>query len=267
MRDGDDDTGWDGFDFSAWGEPAEVERLNGHGALGPRSDTGAAADETAPAATGKWVAHGGILQWEEPEEADLAEGRRRASEAETVWATDEVDLPPGAPDAYRIRAARAWLMRQRELEVEALGLLLLERRQQERSETAPADTAGSRRGGADVAAEDSPLELALAEHQAAVETYERLLEMLDDLAAHSGPSRVLVEFYLWLNEQLADLAAQPEAPEGFATGVLLVATPDEEHPPSHVPTARSRFEWQGRAEAVLRARRRVERVSAPEPED
>ncbi len=93
--------------------------------------------------------------------------------------------------------------------------------------------------------------------------------MLAELEAHSGPARVLVEYHLALTERLAELAAAPEAPADFAAGVLLVEVEDEEATGAdgERPTPRSLAEWQGRARAVVQARRRVERVTLPEPDE
>ena len=209
-----------------------------------------------------WVSRGGILQWEESEEEGHEGQSKAGSEAASRWAADTIDLPPGAPDHLRVRSLRAWLLRRRLLETEEMGQLLLERRRSgagEDSEEPP----------------DSPLELALLERQAAIEVYEALVESLDEMASHSGPARLLVEYYLWLNERLVMLADAAEAPADFAARAMLPppdsadegigaeSSESEESP----PTARRVAQWQGRAQAALAARRRIEQVSAPEPEE
>jgi hypothetical protein len=283
---GNDD--WNAFDWANWGqEPGEdgdgqdrgvrgTSGIRGDLARLSRLDDGRSsrtdqlgeegvADDgpTSGAGEGKWVSQGGILRWEGADDEDEAAGGIRA-EAESRWAADDVDLPPGAPDALRIRATRAWLARQRRLEAEAVGFVLAERRELQGSE-AQREHAASR--GA--APEDSPLDLALVQHTAGMQEYERLLELLDEVASHSGPARALVELHLVLTERLAELASAPEAPSGFATRVLLAEVEGEEAASQDqtVPTPRSTAEWEGRAEAVLAARRRVEWVTAPEPED
>lgn len=246
------DDGWDGFSFDEWG-------TDGAGGRVRNNHVGAGGDEQGAkehAANGQWVSQGGVLHWETPDEAVESKPELRA-EAGSVWAGDEVDLPPGVPDVARIRATRAWLARQREIESEEVGALLLQRRRVEQEDSLSEDGEG-------------PFEPALIEHQAAIETYEQVLSALATMVAHNGPSRVLVELYLWLNERLAMLAAMPEAPEAFAERLLLVPIEDEENALNgrkETPTLRSRAQWQGCAEALLRARRRVEQVSAPEPED
>jgi hypothetical protein len=168
---------------------------------------------------------------------------------------------------------RAWLLRQREAETEAIGQLLLERRRHEGDRDDDQDSSPSEQ------AEDSPLELALTTRQAAIEVYEALVESLDEMATHSGPARLLVEFYLWLNERMVILESTAPAPAyqaAFAAQARLVPTdpldssadvPETAQTEPSPPTARSIAEWQGRAQAALLARRRIEQVSAPEPED
>jgi hypothetical protein len=270
------DNDWDSFDFESWGIATE-DPLITNGQL-PASDTAGhepAADPLENESVGAgWVSRGGILHWDGPETEDLGGSSYDArKEARSHWADDSIDLPPGAPDHLRTRSLRAWLLRQREADTEAIGQLLLERRRHEGDRDDDHDSSSSEQ------AEDSPLELELARRQAAIEVYEALVESLDEIATHSGPARLLVEFYLWLNERMAILASTAPAPAYLAAFVKearlvptdpldnpadLPKTAATEPPP---PTARSIAEWQGRAQAALSARRRIEQVSAPEPED
>lgn len=283
--------GWDSFDWSTWGEaPSANGRTNSTNDTNSiiRSEVtrvgynyddehrSSLRDDDADEFTGEsagsqqeghWVSQGGILTWEEPDghtAADTEAGLR--AEADSRWAAEDVDLPPGTPDPIRIRAAHAWLARQRALEAEAVGMLLLERRKLEQGDTSDEESQ-SRQTGDDQ--DYSPLDLAVVEHQTAIETYDRLIEALDDIITHTGPARVLVEFYLWLTERLAMVAAMPEAPADFAERVLLVPVENEEsaRPDAAQPTPRSTAEWQGCVSALLQARRRVEWVSAPDSDD
>jgi hypothetical protein len=201
-----------------------------------------------------------VLHWEEPEGTpeDIASDLRR--EAQSPWAVEALSLPLGAPDALRVRAVRAWLARQRMLENEAMGLLLLERRQQmTRDDDEPP------RRSAQAASEVHPLDIAMAEHQAAATEYESLLAALDEVGMHNGPGHVLVEYHFLLGDRIATLAALPEAPDDFAESQLFMTV---ERTPATTPiTAQSRAEWDGRAGAVLQTRRRVERMTAPEEEE
>jgi hypothetical protein len=221
-----------------------------NGAYAYQSDEEDEAPAGGGAGGGRWVSHGGVLAWEEP-----AEGQASAeNDTDSRWAADELQLPPGAPAGTRIRAVRAWLLARRQAENEALGMLLLEQRRMSPPEE---ETRFARRG----LREESPLELAMVEYQAAADEYERLYETLADLETHNGPQRLLVEFYLAVGDRLAELANAPDAPIDFAPELRAA-----HHPPGTV-SARAASEWQGRASAVLHARRRVERVTAPETEE
>lgn len=287
----DDNNGndWEGFDWQAWGEDP-TEDTAGHNGHNSKASTPRQGDlsrltsldgvelyqdepeiNTIPGATesGHWVRQGGVLSWEsEGDEADAPTNPR--DEAASVWADDEMDVPPGAPDHLRVRATHAWLARQRALEEQALGALLLERRRLYAGDAGNLEESQEEHNINAAEAEDAPLNVALAEHQAALEAYDQMLEMLDDFTAHTGPKAVLVEFYLWLTEELARLAAAPEAPADFASRLLLVPVESEEAvtgaDTSRV-TPRSLANWQGRAEATVQARKRVERVTALDPED
>jgi hypothetical protein len=230
---------------------------DGRGANGASAYQDEEEDEApAPAgAVGRWVSHGGVLVWEESAEAPA----QPASEAESLWAADELQLPPGAPAGARIRAVRAWLLAQRQAANEALGMLLLEQRRMQPA--AEAEPPPARRGSREAPPEESPLELAMAEQQAAMSEYERLFETLADLETHIGPPRVLVEFYLSLTDQLAELANAPEAPSGFAPHLRTGERP------AGAATARSAADWEGRASSVVKTRRRIERMTAPETEE
>lgn len=290
MSNHNDGDGWDTFDWSSWGEApsangrghsandairSEAERMGREYGDERRSSPPTYDDDeqysgeiTEGRQEGRWVSQGGILTWEEPDGRTAAEAEAGLrAEAESRWAAEDVDLPPGTPDTIRIRAAHAWLARQRALEAEAVGMLLLERRKLEQGDATHDEESPRQRATGDE--EGSALDLAVIEHQAAIESYDRLIEALDDIITHTGPARVLVEFYLWLTERLAAVAAMPEAPADFAERILLVPVEDEEsaRPDATQPTPRSTAEWQGCADALLQTRRRVEWVSAPDSDD
>src|SRR5487761_2305628 len=280
----DDD--WGGFDFSRWGYTPESDEGKG-GAADDHSHTNHAAssqdsgqadhqregllrpaladgDDTVTSSghheAGHWETRGGVMRWQ-PERDDEAaeEDAPLREEAQSPWASEDVDLPLGAPATARLRAIRAWLARRRQSEMELIGELLLERRR----------LAGSQ-GDEDERPEspenpNDPLALALAEAQGAADEYETLLGLLEDIRAHTGPQAALVEFYLSVSDRVAALATHPAAPSEIArsplSGEVARVTTDDE------PTPAMRSEWQGRAGAALAARRRVERVNATEPED
>jgi hypothetical protein len=249
----EDGDGWDSFDWETVsdGTAHSSQREPGDMPVG---------DEDGTAGAGEWVSQGGVLHWEEPEGTpdDIATDLRR--EAQSPWASETLTLPLGAPDALRVRGVRAWLARQRMLENEAMGVLLLERRQQ--SAHGESDTDQRRPHGA---GETHPLDIALAEHQAAQAEYESLLAALDEVGMHNGPGRVLVEYHFLLGDRIAMLAAAPEAPDDFAETQLFTTIERTRPPASSTPV--SRAEWDGRAGAALQTRRRVERMTAPEEEE
>ena len=253
----DDGNGWDGFD---WETLSDGMTHSGQSKPSDTTDSEADEDEDETASAGEWVSHGGVLHWEEPEGTpdDIASDLRR--EAQSPWASETLTLPLGAPDTLRVRGVRAWLARQRVLENEAMGMLLLERRQQSAHED---DETAQRRTQA--ANETHPLDIALTEQQAALAEYESLLAALDEVGMHNGPGRVLVEYHFLLGDRIATLATAPEAPDDFAESQLF--TTIERAQTSASVTPFSRAEWNGRAGAVLQTRRRVERMTAPEEEE
>lgn len=251
----DDSNGWDSFDWESLRDGSSHS-----GQSKPGDSTDAETDEDEAASAGEWVSQGGVLHWEEPEGTpdDIASDLRR--EAQSPWASETLTLPLGAPDALRVRGVRAWLARQRMLENEAMGMLLLERRQQSAHED---DETAQRRTQA--VGETHPLDIALAEYQAALAEYESLLAALDEVGMHNGPGRVLVEYHFLLGDQIATLATAPEAPDDFAESQLFTTIERAQTSASVTPI--SRAEWDGRAGAVLQTRRRVERMTAPEEEE
>lgn len=247
---------WESFD---WETLSDGTLRNGHGDADTIDDESVGADDDSPG-EGEWVSQGGVLHWEEPEGSpeDIASDLRR--EAQSPWASETLSLPLGVADALRVRAVRAWLAHRRMLENESMGVLLLERRQQaiHEDEDAAERSARSTRGV-------HPLDIALAEHQAAVAEYESLLLALDEVGMHNGPGRVLVEYHFQLGDRIAALATASEAPNDFAESHLFMTI--ERSPTATPVTPLSQAEWDGRVGAVLQTRRRVERMTAPEEEE
>lgn len=309
---------WDAFDWSAWGvddhaadgatgaerataddgaeeAPRRPARGARPGMLRPPLDDLDADDDAPDTAsdTGHWVTSGGVVQWEEPDFRDGTEFPNLRDEATSSWADDDISLPLGAPERLRVRATRAWLARRRLAETDAQGRLLLERRRiyGAPAEDEPSDEADqplpTRRRRQERT--ENPLDLAIAEHQAAADEYEDLLLTLEELRAHSGANGALIEFYLSVTDRLAALATQPGAPGAYdeladdpdaayalspgdwASLTLLVAEPADPAATSPAtrkpPTPRARREWVARIHAALQTRRHIERVSAPEQEE
>ena len=248
---GSNDTNGDDWNSFDWDTVSDGAAAVGHDVV---------EDEDEPASAGEWVSQGGVLRWEEPEGTpeDIASDLRR--EAQSPWASETLTLPLGAPDALRIRGVRAWLARQRMRENEAMGVLLLERRQQAVDDD---DTATGR--GGRTSSELHPLDVALTEHQAALAEYESLLDALDEVGRKHGPASALVEYHFLLDDRIATLATAAEAPSDFAESQLYTTV---ERAPNAAPvTPRSQAEWDGRAGSVLQTRRRVERMTAPEEDE
>jgi hypothetical protein len=258
------DDGFDDFDEDGWANddlPADHDGedtgsdagdgRNGHSRQSARllqpGDGGALVRADAEADEGAtsegWLIAGGVARWEAPD--DVANPH---AEADSPLAADGLTLPEGAPDAPRVRAVHAWIVRQRADEDEALGALLLAQREQRAHDDAQPQP--RRRGAYPSEPEPSPLDLTLAEHQSAADEYDALLAALEEHAAHSGPGRALVEYYLWLVEHLATLAAEPEAASAARPPATLAAAG-----------------WRGRAQAALGVRGRVERMTAPPAEE
>lgn len=275
MGNDDSHNDWDNFDYSQWGiapdageanrdgnKPSEGEDHYSDGFLRPAL---ADVDEDAKSGGG-WVTQGGVLRWQPDDREDSDEEGANAplrDEAQSPWASDEVDLPLGAPPTARLRAVRAWLARRRLREAELIGALLLERRRL--AQALPSDDGDDDTRPGSPENPNDPLALALAEAQAAADEYESLLGMLEETRAHVGPQAALVEFYLTISDRLATLAAQPAAPGDFAERTLFMQV--ERQPATGELTPAMRSEWEGRAGATVATRKRVEQVTATEPED
>lgn len=230
MDDGADDDTQDRWPAGD-GDVADPTPHNGHL---PGPDAPAHAEEAHAAG---WVSAGGVLRWEPGE----SEG---SPPAHSPLAAEALEMPEGAPDAPRVEAVRAWLLRKREAAGEDVGALLLRQREERHAE--PPTGRRPRRGPEPPSAVDREL----AEQQAALDEYSLLLDALDETVEHAGPARALIEYYLWLAERLEGLAADSRA-------LLADAVPD--------PLAVSA--WNGRAQAVVVTRGRVERMMAPAADD
>lgn len=285
---GNDDThddDWDDRDASRWGaapdagggdgrtpaqaDPAAQANHYNDGFLRPAlADVDDEAVTHGQGSDGHWVTQGGVLRWQPDASAgdddDDGAAAPLREEALSSWAADEIDLPLGAPATARLRAVRAWLARRRLRETELIGALLLERRRLGGPLGADEDDVDDTQPAPPENPHD-PLALALAEAQAAADEYETLLGLLEETRAHVGPQAALIEFYLSITDRLAALAAHPAAPETFAEATLFAQI--ERQPATVELTPAIHSEWEGRAGAALATRKRVEQVTAAEPED
>jgi len=150
---------------------------------------------------GKWVSDGGRLRWVSSEELRMENLETYGDEGfgndledldEEIWASDHLSLPPGAPESARIRAALAWLDRQRMQTQESINeQALLLYQQQRQHEEAPR----TRRRRPEP---PSPIAITSAELNGALDWFEAATIELRDLAERSS-GRALVEWYLWIS--------------------------------------------------------------------
>jgi hypothetical protein len=116
--------------------------------------------------------------------------------SDELLSDENLRLPEGANVLVRLHAVRAWLSRRREeasIEVGEAALALQEIMQ----ETRP------RRRSHQIAAVQQQSQRAqkkLAESQQRLSAYEEALSIMEDCVAHTGGERVLVEYYLTLEE-------------------------------------------------------------------
>ncbi len=158
--------------------------------------------------------------------------------SDELLSDENLRLPEGANILVRLHAVRAWLSRRRDetsIEVGEAALTLQEMMQEQAIETRP-----RRRTHQIVAAQErfQRAQKALAESQQRLSAYEEAQSILEDCVAHTSGERVLVEYYLTLEE--------------------LVLQSQE-----HVEQAEDRSPWLNAISDVLH---RIERVGTPEEE-
>jgi|SRR5947209_15639276 len=120
--------------------------------------------------------------------------------SDELLSDENLRLPEGANILVRLHAVRAWLSRRRDevsIEVGEAALALQEMMQEEAVETRP------RRGMHQIEAKQQQFQRAqkaLAESQQRLSAYEEAQSILEDCVAHTSGERVLVEYYLTLEE-------------------------------------------------------------------
>ena len=165
-----------------------------------------------------------------------------ASDDETgsdeLLSDENLRLPEGANILVRLHAVRAWLSRRRDeatIEVGEAALELQEIMQEEAVETR------SRRRMHQVEAMQQQFQRAqkaLAESQQRLSAYDEAQSILEDCVAHTSGERVLVEYYLTLEElvlqsqeqmdQTEDRSPWLDALSDVLHRIEHVGTPDEE---------------------------------------
>ena len=152
--------------------------------------------------------------------------------SDELLSDENLRLPEGANMLVRLHAVRAWLTRRRDeasIEVGEAALALQEMMQEEAVETRPrrrmqqADT---------VQARFERTQKALAESQERLSAYEEAQSILEDCVAHTSGERVLVEYYLTLEELV--LERQEQAGESEDRSPWLDAMSDVLHRIEHV---------------------------------
>jgi hypothetical protein len=158
--------------------------------------------------------------------------------SDELLSDENLRLPESANILVRLHAVRAWLSRRRDevtIEVGEAALALQELMQEQAVETRP------RRRTLQIEAVQLQFlraQKALVESQQRLSAYEEAQSILEDCVAHTSGERVLVEYYLTLEELVLQSQEQVHQTEdrspwlGAMSDVLLriehVGTPDEE---------------------------------------
>ncbi len=152
--------------------------------------------------------------------------------SDELLSDENLRLPEGANIRVRLHAVRAWLTRrcdEARIEVGEAALALQEMMQEQVVETRPrrrmpqADT---------VQARLERTQKALAESQERLSAYDEAQSILEDCVAHTSGERVLVEYYLTLEELV--LERQEQAGESEDRSPWLDAMSDVLHRIEHV---------------------------------
>jgi leucyl aminopeptidase (aminopeptidase T) len=148
--------------------------------------------------------------------------------SDELLSDDNLRLPESASILVRIHAVRAWLARRYEetvIEVGEAALVLQEMMMQE-----PQETRLRRRERQSQQEQLSHIQQVLLEAQQRLSAYEEAQSLLEDCIAHTSGERVLVEYYLAL-EDLVQAATQANQP-GQAPRLRALA--DVQHRVEHV---------------------------------
>jgi hypothetical protein len=158
--------------------------------------------------------------------------------SDELLSDENLRLPESANILVRLHAVRAWLSRRRDeatIEVGEAALALQEMMQEEAVETRP------RRRTHQIEAVQERFQRtqkALTESQQLLSAYEAAQSILEDCVAHTSGERVLVEYYLTLEElvlqskeqvdQTEDRSSWLDAMSDVLHRIEHVGTPDEE---------------------------------------
>jgi hypothetical protein len=133
--------------------------------------------------------------------------------SDELLSDENLRLPEGANILVRLHAVRAWLSRRHDeaaIEVGETALALQEMMQEEAVETRP------RRRMHQIEAEQQQFQnaqKALAKSQQRLSAYEEAQSILEDCVAHTSGERVLVEYYLTLEDLVLQSQEQVDQSE------------------------------------------------------
>ena len=154
--------------------------------------------------------------------------------SDELLSDDNLRLPESANILVRLHAVRAWLFRRHDeatMEVGEAALALQEAMQEEAVETRP------RRRTHQIEAVQQQFQRAqkaLAESQQRLSAYEEAQSILEDCIAHTSGERVLVEYYLTLEDLV--MQSQEKMDQAEDRSPWLVALSDVLHRIEHVGT-------------------------------
>jgi len=157
--------------------------------------------------------------------------------SDELLADDDLRLPESANVLVRVHAVRAWLERRHEEATIEAGIAALALQQ---ALSTPGEETRPRRRALQSPA-IPPAQQQLADAHQRIEAIEEAQALLEDCLAHTNGERVLVEYYLAIEQLLID--------NGYALS--------GETPIQHTP-------W---LDAMLDVLQRVERVGTPQEED
>ena len=172
--------------------------------------------------------------------------------SDELLSDDNLRLPEAASILVRVHAVHAWLARRYEettREVGAAALTLQEAMQQPVPETRLRRRTHQQQEQAD------HLQKLLNRAQLRLRTYEEAQALLEECITHTSGERVLVEYYLALEELVQDIIESnaSDAPDTSDT--------------SDIPDATNDLDQRPRLQALADVQHRVERVGAPGEDD
>jgi hypothetical protein len=158
--------------------------------------------------------------------------------SDELLSDENLRLPEGANILVRLHAVRAWLSRRRDeatIEVGQVALALQEMMQEQAIETRPRRRTHQLES---IQEQFQRAQQALTESQQRSNAYEEAQSILEDCIAHTSGERILVEYYLTLEElvlqsqeqvdQTEDLLPWLDAMSDVLHRIEHVGTPDEE---------------------------------------